>query len=288
MIPDETGRFCLVCNKSVIDFSNKLPDEIQHFFLKNQGKKICGRFKNSQLDSVNIQIPSRILFSQTQYHKIFLLALFVVMGTSLFSCATANGDKKKIENIEVVDYNRIISHGIDDIQIESIENIESDKANLLDATLQNNCKLQLIMGTTHSQSSYFNLPIVSSIKCDNNQIYFYTYLSQINNETNFNKNIDIKTRPDFPGSIEQFYMFFANQIKIPQDIDSTKKINIVFDIEKDGNLNSIEVYGAKNKLLYNEIIKVLKLSPKWKPGEFDGEKIKMKYYFQVEFMKQHL
>jgi len=103
MIPDATGRFCLECNKSVIDFTNKLPEEIQHFFLKNQDKEICGRFKNSQLDAVSIHIPRRVLFSQTQYHKMFLLALFVIMGTSLFSCATLNGDKQKIEKVEVVD-----------------------------------------------------------------------------------------------------------------------------------------------------------------------------------------
>jgi len=106
MTPDATGRFCLACNKSVIDFTNKLPEEIQHFFLKNQNKEICGRFKNSQLDSVKIQIPSQVLFSQTQYHKMFLLALFVVMGTSLFSCATVNGDKQKIEKVEVVEYDK--------------------------------------------------------------------------------------------------------------------------------------------------------------------------------------
>jgi len=106
MTPDATGRFCLACNKSVIDFTNKPPEEIQHFFLKNQNKEICGRFKNSQLDVVSIQIPSQVLFSQTQYHKMFLLALFVVMGTSLFSCATVNGDKQKIEKVEVVEYDK--------------------------------------------------------------------------------------------------------------------------------------------------------------------------------------
>ena len=103
MIPNETGRFCQVCNKSVIDFTSKLPQEIQHFFYVKQNQKICGRFKNSQLDSVTIQIPSQVLFSQNQYHKIFILALFVVMGTSLFSCATINGDKQKIDSITIID-----------------------------------------------------------------------------------------------------------------------------------------------------------------------------------------
>lgn len=102
MTADATGRFCLVCNKSVIDFSNMTSDEIQQFLKNSQEQKICGRFKNSQLYSINIQIPQEVLFSQTHYHKIFLLALFIVMGTSLFSCSTVNGDKQKIKKVEVV------------------------------------------------------------------------------------------------------------------------------------------------------------------------------------------
>ena len=113
MTPDEIGRFCRVCNKSVIDFTNKLPEEIQQFFLKNQGQKICGRFKNSQLDAVSIQIPREILFSQTKYHKIFLLALFITMGTSLFSCSSLHGDKQKIEKVEVVESPKTHKKSID-------------------------------------------------------------------------------------------------------------------------------------------------------------------------------
>ena len=103
MTPDAAGRFCLVCNKSVIDFTNKLPDEIQHFFKNNKDQEICGRFKKSQLDTISFQIPKQVLYSQTQYHKMFLLALFVAMGTTLFSCAVKNGKKQRISHVELID-----------------------------------------------------------------------------------------------------------------------------------------------------------------------------------------
>ena len=101
MTPDETGRFCNSCAKSVVDFTKMLPDEIHVYF--QQHSNVCGRFKNSQLDSLTIQIPNRILHSQTHYHKMFLLALFIAMGTTLFSCADKNGNKQKIEKVEVVE-----------------------------------------------------------------------------------------------------------------------------------------------------------------------------------------
>ena len=103
MTPDAAGRFCLVCNKSVIDFTNKLPDEIQHFFKNNKDPEVCGRFKKSQLDSISFQIPKQVLYSQTQYHKMFLLALFIAMGTTLFSCASKNGKKQRISHVELID-----------------------------------------------------------------------------------------------------------------------------------------------------------------------------------------
>ena len=103
MTPDETGRFCNSCSKSVVDFTQMLPIEIQDFFVSNQNKNVCGRFKNTQLDSIVIQIPSRVLYAQIHYPKMFLLALFIAMGTTLFSCKQENGDKQKIEKVEVVE-----------------------------------------------------------------------------------------------------------------------------------------------------------------------------------------
>ncbi|MCV2486130.1 hypothetical protein OD917_14435 [Flavobacterium sp. SH_e] len=101
MTPNEKGRFCAVCNTTVIDFTNKLPSEIQQFYIQNENQKICGRFRKSQTELVDIRIPSNILFSQNQYHKIFLLALFIAMGTSLFSCSDSNGNKHKIDSITI-------------------------------------------------------------------------------------------------------------------------------------------------------------------------------------------
>ncbi|MBP4139461.1 hypothetical protein [Flavobacterium geliluteum] len=102
MAPAENGRFCASCVKTVVDFSAMLPAEVQQFFIQNQNQTICGRFKTSQLDTISIQIPIRVLHTQTQYHKMFLLALFIAMGTTLFSCADKDGNKNSIDKIEIV------------------------------------------------------------------------------------------------------------------------------------------------------------------------------------------
>lgn len=50
MSPQEKGRFCSVCSKCVVDFTQKKPDEIRQILTENENKKVCGRFYNHQLD----------------------------------------------------------------------------------------------------------------------------------------------------------------------------------------------------------------------------------------------
>ncbi|NIF04050.1 hypothetical protein F3J23_01240 [Chryseobacterium sp. Tr-659] len=50
MSPQEKGRFCSVCNKCVIDFTQKNPQEIRQIMDNRGDVKICGRFYNNQLD----------------------------------------------------------------------------------------------------------------------------------------------------------------------------------------------------------------------------------------------
>lgn len=87
MTPNEKGRFCNVCSKSVVDFTSMKEHEVQDFFIENQNKKVCGRFRNEQIESTfKFNVPQTILFQKRSFSKAFLLSLFVVMGTSLFSC----------------------------------------------------------------------------------------------------------------------------------------------------------------------------------------------------------
>lgn len=39
MSPNDNGRFCLSCSKTVVDFTTMLPEEVQHFFNQNKNKK---------------------------------------------------------------------------------------------------------------------------------------------------------------------------------------------------------------------------------------------------------
>lgn len=123
MTPKDNGRFCLSCSKTVVDFTTMLPEEIQQYFISH--KNVCGKLKSEQLSEINIQIPSQILHSQIHYRKMFLLALFIAMGTTLFSCQDKNGNKKKIDRIEVVEDVKPEQHATTGIILMPIEKLNA-------------------------------------------------------------------------------------------------------------------------------------------------------------------
>ena len=150
MTTNETGRFCNSCAKSVIDFTKMKSKEIQDYFIANQGKNICGRFDTKQLDTLVISIPEQILLSQAGFHKIFLLALLITMGTTLLSCSDKNGNKQKIEKVEVVSKDDITASGltgeIATVTSDTIKESEASKAS----------------STTSKDQKHASIPIATS------------------------------------------------------------------------------------------------------------------------------
>jgi hypothetical protein len=86
MTPEQTGKFCGSCAKTVVDFTQMLPEKMQQYFIQHQNEKVCGRFKATQLNTINITIPESVLYRRRPLRKALLLAIFVVMGNTLFSC----------------------------------------------------------------------------------------------------------------------------------------------------------------------------------------------------------
>lgn len=51
MNPEEKGRFCSVCSKCVIDFTEKNSQEIHKIIEEKSDESVCGRFYNHQLNT---------------------------------------------------------------------------------------------------------------------------------------------------------------------------------------------------------------------------------------------
>jgi hypothetical protein len=249
MMPKDNGRFCLNCSKTVVDFTAMLPDEIQHFFIQNQNEKICGRFKNEQLETIIIQIPNRVLYTQTKYHKMFLLALFIAMGTTLFSCQDKDGNKQKIDKIEIVQ--------------GSSKTTVNDKP-LINDSLNKKSSLPKKSKYRRYAEAINVLPETAVEIAVNYESTSYTLGGAGL----------ISFAPDYPGGFEKFTEFIKNEFQVPKKARRIAgQIEVSFVIDKVGTLNQIKVFDNIGHETGEEMIRVLQESKKWKPSIINGKGI---------------
>lgn len=265
MAPNERGRFCSNCSKTVVDFTVMSPIEIQKYFQENSN--ICGRIKKSQLNTITIQLPYSILYTQTDHRTIFLLALFVVMGTTLFSCSDKNGSKQTIDRIEVIEDSKTTT------KIEPKKNQDSKND-----TINNLASFSSPKAHNHSKCS-----ILQKKNKETNVKSDFTEEDQVIYEDNaVYGGMGISVYPEFIGGIVPFQQYIKQNFKF---LKKTRQLNgtlfATFVIEKDGKLDSINVskdlgFGTKE-----EFIRILSNSKKWTPGEENGKKRNCKFQLSL-------
>ncbi|MWB96399.1 hypothetical protein GON26_18705 [Flavobacterium sp. GA093] len=84
--------------------------------------------------------------------------------------------------------------------------------------------------------------------------------------------------PAFPGGIVKFHQFISKNYKKPHKQPALQgKIFASFVIEKDGTLTNMKNLYDIGFGTGDELLRVLKLSPKWKPGKQNNKEIRTLY-----------
>lgn len=100
---------------------------------------------------------------------------------------------------------------------------------------------------------------------------------------------NVEAAPMYPGGMDKFYKFLADNIKYPAmaaENNVSGNVFISFTVEKNGALTDIKV---ERKLGYGtdeEAVRVLKLSRKWTPGMQNGKPVRVKYNIPIKFSLQ--
>ncbi|HEY9002117.1 MAG TPA: energy transducer TonB [Mucilaginibacter sp.] len=98
--------------------------------------------------------------------------------------------------------------------------------------------------------------------------------------------ITVEEEPQFKGGISAFYRFLGQNIHYPEgmlDKNIQGKELIAMTIETDGSLSDIKVVKDLGNGAAKEVIRVLKLSPKWEPGYQNGNKVRVRYTIPISF-----
>lgn len=83
----------------------------------------------------------------------------------------------------------------------------------------------------------------------------------------------------FPGGLSAFYEYLGKKMKYPrqaQRMGIEGRVFLQFIVERDGSLTDIRVIKGIGAGCDEEAVRVLKSSPKWKPGKQRGKAVRQK------------
>jgi TonB family protein len=96
----------------------------------------------------------------------------------------------------------------------------------------------------------------------------------------------VEHSPEFPGGIDGFFSFLGKNIRYPgaaRDNNVQGRVIISFIVEEDGALTNFKVLRGIGAGCDEEAIRVLALSPKWKPGVQNGKLVRVAYSVPIAF-----
>ena len=92
--------------------------------------------------------------------------------------------------------------------------------------------------------------------------------------------------PEFPGGEQALYEFLAKNIHYPQGAKESNiqgKVYIQFVVDKDGSIINPKVVRDIGGGCGEEAMRVVKMMPKWKPGDQRGVKIRTQFHLPITF-----
>ncbi len=92
--------------------------------------------------------------------------------------------------------------------------------------------------------------------------------------------------PEFPGGEEAMYEFLAKNLKYPQaakDSNIQGKVYVQFTVDKDGTIINPKVARDIGGGCGEEALRVVKMMPKWKPGDQRGVKNRTQFHLPITF-----
>ena len=96
----------------------------------------------------------------------------------------------------------------------------------------------------------------------------------------------VEDLPQFPGGAAEFMKWLTKNLKYPPSAQSQQvkgRVVAQFIVNKDGSVTDLEVTEHLNRACDNEVLRVLRMMPKWEPGLMDAKPCRTKVCIPVVF-----
>jgi periplasmic protein TonB len=94
--------------------------------------------------------------------------------------------------------------------------------------------------------------------------------------------------PEYPGGEAALQRFLAKNMRMPKDLEPGTKIKVMakFVVDENGNISAMQTVQSGGSEFDNEVLRVLKKMPKWKPGRQNGRNVAVYFNLPVTFLSQ--
>jgi protein TonB len=96
----------------------------------------------------------------------------------------------------------------------------------------------------------------------------------------------IQREPEFPGGMQAWVTFLNRNLRVPEELEAGEKKTVLirFLVDIDGSVNGFEVVQSGGRAYDQEVIRVLKKMPKWKPAIQNNLPVVRNFTQPVTFM----
>jgi protein TonB len=96
----------------------------------------------------------------------------------------------------------------------------------------------------------------------------------------------VEIYPEFEGGMKGWEKYLRRNLRYPYDAQEENKqgkVFISFVVEKDGSISNVTLVRGVYQSLDEEAARVIKKSPKWKPGIQNGRAVRVRYNMPISF-----
>ena len=96
----------------------------------------------------------------------------------------------------------------------------------------------------------------------------------------------VEVHPEYPGGFEALAKFIHKNMTYPRAAVKKKihgTVYVQFIVERDGSISSVNTIRGISKECDMEAERVVRLMPKWKPGQEDGKNVAVRYVLPIKF-----
>lgn len=98
--------------------------------------------------------------------------------------------------------------------------------------------------------------------------------------------VGVEVAPEFPGGEVELRRFLGNNVRYPSSAIQAGvkgRVTAQFVIEKDGAIGNIKILEGIGYGCDEEVVRVIKLMPKWIPGRMEGKAVRVFFTLPIVF-----